>query len=337
MKADISVVIPVYNVEKYLERCLESVLNQTLQPTEVILVDDGSTDSCGEICDRYAELYPEFCVIHQENGGLSAARNTGIERAVGTYITFLDSDDFLHPLYLEILYENAEQYQCGISVCGYAMTRQDQLPEVDRKDNQPCIRSRREALWECCSLRKMNITVAWCKLYRRELFREIRYPAGRVYEDLATTHRVINLVDQIVVTPLKLYGYYLSESSITRKKYSLNNFQSENMAQDERLDFYRGLGEPKLYQRLAVSVQRNRIANYCKAVRYLPEAIQERQELYRKYQMLAGEVRRYPKNGTDRLLFFLFRFSPGLCARAFFPIYEKLDHMERQRRHKETL
>ncbi len=336
MKADISVVIPVYNVEKYLERCLDSVRSQTLTPREVILVDDGSTDRSGQICDRYGALCPNFQVIHQANGGLSAARNAGIERASGAYLTFLDSDDFLHPLYLEILYENAERHHGDVSVCGYAVTRKDRLPEADRQENRPEVRTSREALWECCALRKTNMTVAWCKLYRSELFRQVRYPVGRVYEDLATTHRVMALAERIVVTPLKLYGYYLSDSSITRKKYSLTNFSSENMAQDERLDFFRGLEDPELYQRLAVSVQRNRVANYCKAVRYLPEAVRERQELLRKYRALAGQVRRYPMGAADRALFWLFRLSPWLCARVFFPLYERADSMERRSRREDA-
>lgn len=332
MKADISVVIPVYNVEQYLERCLESVRHQTLQPEEVILVDDGSTDSSGQICDRYGEQFPYFQVIHQANGGLSAARNAGIERASGRYITFLDSDDFLHPLYLEILYQNAEENHCSISICGYAVTRGDMLPAVDRQENRPFVRSNLEVLEECCGLRKINATVAWCKLYRRELFQDVRYPVGRVYEDLATTHKVIYLSKRIVFTPLKLYGYYMSGTSITRRKYSLANFNSENMAQDERLDFFRQIGAPTLYQKLAVSVQRNRIANYCKAVRYLPEAKAERKTLRSKYHSLAGEVRGYPKGMADRLLFALFRISPWLCARVFFPIYEKADNLERRSR-----
>ena len=125
----ISVIVPVYRVEQYLDACIESILGQTFQDFELILVDDGSPDNCGEICDRYAGQDARIRVVHQENRGLSGARNTGTGLAEGKYITYIDSDDRIGPEYLEVLYNNAVEYRAQVSVCGYCLVWEHERAE----------------------------------------------------------------------------------------------------------------------------------------------------------------------------------------------------------------
>ena len=178
----ISVIVPIYKVEKYLHRCIDSVLAQTFTDFELILVDDGSPDNCGKICDEYAEKDNRIHVIHKENGGLSDARNAGIDWAFANsdseWITFIDSDDWIHPKYLETLYNAVKETGCEISICGYEETTGDS-PKVDDINLQAVIVSTEDFFCE----HNVNAVVAWGKLYKKELFREIRYPVGKLHED----------------------------------------------------------------------------------------------------------------------------------------------------------
>ena len=186
----ISVIVPVYKVEKYIHRCVDSILAQTFTDFELILVDDGSPDNCGKICDEYAEKDNRIHVIHKENGGLSDARNAGIDWAFANsdseWITFIDSDDWIHPKYLEALYNAVKETGCEISICGYEETTGDS-PKVDDINLQAVIVSTEDFFCE----HNVNAVVAWGKLYKKELFREIRYPVGKLHEDEFTTYKLL--------------------------------------------------------------------------------------------------------------------------------------------------
>ena len=132
----ISVIVPVYGVEKYLERCVGSILSQTFQDFELILIDDGSPDRCGEMCDRYAGQDARIRVVHQENRGLSGARNTGLGLAAGEYITYIDSDNRIEPKYLEVLYNNAVEFQAKVSVCAYGLEWEHKSRQGQNKQNE---------------------------------------------------------------------------------------------------------------------------------------------------------------------------------------------------------
>lgn len=210
MKDDlISIIVPVYKVEKYLEKCIESVLQQTYTNLQIILVDDGSPDNCGKICDEYAKKDSRIEVIHKVNGGLSDARNVGISKAKGRYIGFVDSDDYIKEDMYEILLNLIKEYDADVSICNL----------YDVIDGKEYIRNKEKGIQEYSRLDILkevlldkNIqSYAWNKLYKKELFDEIKYPIGKKYEDIGTTFYVFEKCNKIVVTSKPEY-YYLKRS-----------------------------------------------------------------------------------------------------------------------------
>lgn len=205
----ISIIIPVYKVEKYLEKCIESVLKQTYTNLQIILVDDGSPDNCGKICDEYAKKDPRIEVIHKVNGGLSDARNVGIAKAKGKYIGFVDSDDYIKEDMYEILINLIKEYDADVSICNlYDVI--DGKEYIRNNENGIQEYSRLEILKEVL-LDKNIQSYAWNKLYKKELFDEIKYPIGKKYEDIGTTFYVFEKCNKIVVTSEPEY-YYLKRS-----------------------------------------------------------------------------------------------------------------------------
>ena len=205
----ISIIIPVYKVEKYLEKCIESVLKQTYKNLQIILVDDGSPDSCGKICDEYAKKDVRIEVIHKENGGLSDARNVGISKAKGKYIGFVDSDDYIKNDMYEILYTLIKKYNADVSICNlYDVI--DEKEYIRNKENQIQEYNRIDILKEILLDRNIQ-SYAWNKLYKKELFDEIKYPVGKKYEDIGTTFYVLEKCKKVVVTGRPEY-YYLKRA-----------------------------------------------------------------------------------------------------------------------------
>lgn len=218
--ANISVIVPVYKVEAFLHRCVDSILSQTYADFELILVDDGSPDGCPDICDAYGAKDSRIHVIHQKNGGLSAARNTGIDwvfaNSDSRWIAFVDSDDWVHPRYLEILYCTAEETACKISACGFFRTTQEEIPEPE-DHGAVCM----EADDYYCGRMHDGVTaVAWNKLYHRSLLKRLRYPIGKLHEDEFTTYQAVYQAGKIGVTPVRLYAYYQNPEGIMRSEWS---------------------------------------------------------------------------------------------------------------------
>lgn len=215
----ISVIVPVYKVEKYINRCIDSILAQTFTDFEVILIDDGSPDTCGSICDEYATKDYRVHVIHQENGGLSAARNTGIDWAFANsdseWLTFIDSDDWVHQRYLEMLYLAACKYKVGVSICGYECTSGENLEVEENKSFPDCWKTE-----EYFVQYHTNAIVAWGKLYSKTSFQDIRYPVGRIHEDEFTTHKVLFKYPEVAVIPVPLYAYFVNPEGITKTQWN---------------------------------------------------------------------------------------------------------------------
>ena len=216
----ISVIVPVYNVEPYLRRCVDSILGQTFTDFELILVDDGSPDNCGEICDEYARRDARVHVIHQANGGLSAARNAGIDWAFANsdsaWLAFVDSDDWVHPEYLELLYRAVETDHTKISVCDYVET------DTVLPTGEPAPGTEIRDWDEFFMNRRIRAIVAWNKLYARELFVGLRYPVGRIHEDEFLTYKLLIRAERISYLPAALYYYYQNPQGITKSRFSLN-------------------------------------------------------------------------------------------------------------------
>ncbi|MDB2111176.1 glycosyltransferase family 2 protein [Clostridium paraputrificum] len=214
----ISIVVPVYNVEKYLEECLDSICKQTYSNIEIILVNDGSTDSSIEICEKYSELDKRISVLNKENGGLSDARNCGIKFAKGQYLIFVDSDDIISRDMVSYLYNLIKNTNSEVGICDPVHWFPDQeikfVEETVKK-----IFSSEDAIVEML-YQKSFLVSAWGKIYKKDLFTKITFPFGILFEDSAIMYRVFDSAKKIVYGNAKLYGYRHRENSITTKKFS---------------------------------------------------------------------------------------------------------------------
>ncbi len=213
----ISVIVPVYNVEQYLDQCLESIVSQTYPRLEILVVDDGSTDGSGDMCDRWAERDSRICVTHQPNGGLSAARNTALDRMSGEHVIMVDSDDVLHPDAAACLLSAMERHQADIVVGDHVIVDEKATPQwpdtVATDPDGDRAYSQSEALLAIFYQQGLTHS-AWARIYRASLFDGIRYPVGQLYEDLAVIYPLLKKCDKVVKIPQVVYGYRQRESSI---------------------------------------------------------------------------------------------------------------------------
>ncbi len=246
----ISVIVPVYKVEPYLSRCIDSILSQTFTDFELILIDDGSPDNCGRICDEYAKQDARVFVIHQENGGLSSARNAGIDWAFESsnsqWLTFIDSDDWIHPHYLELLHSAAITNNTDISVCEYTET--SEFYDFEYFDNTSTQKLSAEDLYVN---HHVTSVIACCKLYKKSCFQNIRYPLGKLHEDEFTTYKI--LFDTPFVSYINeiLYFYYTNPNSIVRGNWSPKRLDAIT-AYEEQIAFFRKNG----YKDVLIHVER---------------------------------------------------------------------------------
>ena len=314
----ISVIVPVYRVEKYLERCVKSILSQTYKNLEVILVDDGSPDQCPAICDACAEKDARVKVIHQENKGLSGARNAGIDAASGEYLAFVDSDDYVSPHFIEELYQLLQDTGCAIGQCRFSYVKGDGL--VEEGDSAFCI-YRGESLMEQLYGPEEKATcfvVAWNKLYRADLFKEtgIRYPEGRIHEDEATTYRLFHEAKKLAFLDRALYGYYTENGGSITSVFSAKRLQWLT-AHEERIAFFKKNGYEKLlpaaYRKLCDAC----ITFYFRCTEQVKDAEELKKELRKRLET-------YRANGAawiaalplkTRMGYELFSMSPGLYAK----------------------
>lgn len=244
----VSIIVPVYNVKSYVGECVESLCRQTYTNLEILLVDDGSTDGSGEVCDEYAGRDERIRVIHQANRGLSGARNMGLDDARGEYIAFVDSDDLVSTNYVETLYELLMKYEADIAACAYVKGTTEQLTDIREKvlslDNgkEICMPSVK-LLKQWHGKYKQQETVAWNKLYCREVWngrKKIRFPESRNHEDVLISHLVVQGAKTIVLTTEILYFYRIRKGSITlQTEYDREKVWQNLRAQRERMEFFR--------------------------------------------------------------------------------------------------
>lgn len=217
-KALISIIVPVYNTEKYLEKCLDSLINQSYPYLEIIVVDDGSTDNSFQICNKYTKLDSRIKVIHQKNKGLSAARNTGLQYVHGKYISFVDSDDYVTSDYIAYLYYLLTKYHADISVCSYTQeffSNQRKIYSFKKEESISSLEALNRLLYH------NNLPIcAWAKLYRKDLFNNVSYPIGKYFEDVETTIALTEKSTIIALGPQPKYNYVTREDSITNKNFN---------------------------------------------------------------------------------------------------------------------
>lgn len=215
--AEITIVVPVYNVEKYVAKCIDSLLAQTFTDLEILLVNDGSTDGSAKICEEYARKDSRIKVIHQENQGLSAARNTGIEHASGKFLGFIDSDDYIDEDMYEVLYNQLQENQADISVCGIYNEYADVVRRACPTDEFMVV-SQKEAMRLVLEANKISVN-AVNKLYKKEIFQELRYPVGKLSEDAHVILEILLQAKTIVISTVPKYHYIHRGNSITTSPY----------------------------------------------------------------------------------------------------------------------
>lgn len=239
----VSIVVPVYNVKPFLAKCIDSLLAQTHPSLEIILVDDGSTDGSEHICDSYVSE-SNVVVIHKKNGGLSSARNAGIDIAHGDYIGFVDSDDFVAPAMFRTLLEAAVTRNVPVATCGRFITNEDgQVSGTGFSLPDEKVFKKIEAMTEILSNGAIDVA-AWDKLYRRELFDEIRFPVGHINEDAAIIFHLLDGVDSLVHIGTPMYYYRKRHGSITKSGYKSNKIQALDHA--EAIDLFLCNSSPSL-------------------------------------------------------------------------------------------
>ena len=213
----ISVILPVYNIERYLPDCMEALSAQTYRNLEIILVDDGSRDNCGKMCDEYARGDERIVVYHKPNGGLSDARNYGIERARGEYITCIDPDDVVDPDYVEYLLTLLQKHGVRMSICQFREQCDGRIIAEHGKDGEEVL-SAHDCLERMLYHDGVD-TSAWAKLYHRDLFQTVRYPKGKLFEDIGTTYALMMQCDRIAVGSESKYVYRLRRDSIVNASF----------------------------------------------------------------------------------------------------------------------
>ncbi|SCY73125.1 glycosyltransferase [Butyrivibrio sp. INlla14] len=207
----ISVIVPIYNIESYVDKCIRSIINQTYLNLQIILVDDGSTDKSGIICDSYAELDNRIQVIHKANGGLSDARNYGMDVASGDYVAFVDGDDHIHPQMYEIMHNHIIVDDADVVTCWFEQFDEEKFGGPIEKDSISVeVLSGAEAIID---IERPHV-VAWNKLYKRSILKDIKYPVGKLHEDEFVVHKIFHKCKRIAVLDVPLYFYSIRQGSI---------------------------------------------------------------------------------------------------------------------------
>ncbi len=246
----VSIIIPIYNIEDYLDRSIGAAAGQTYENLEILLIDDGSTDHCPQMCDEWAAKDSRIKVVHQKNSGVSVSRNTGLRMASGDYILQLDSDDYMAPFTVEHLVNTAHEQDADLVICSFVRGAEDhycftqaQNPQVKMVDSTYALTQIYNGANDA-----LRYTVPWCKLYRKEVLDGVSYPAGKIFEDIYITHTIIDRCKKIALLEEVLFYYYRRENSIMNAVFS---FQKLDYLQAlvNRVQFFAERGMKDLHEK----------------------------------------------------------------------------------------
>ena len=285
----LSIIVPVYDVENYLQKCIDSILAQTFTDFELILVDDGSPDSCPALCDAAAAKDARIRVIHQKNGGLSAARNAGLDAARGAWIGFVDSDDYIAPEMYEAMYHAVQSTGADLALCDYV-----KVDETGALCTQTHVAVPQKSLTGRELLQKAywtTVQIAWNKLYHRTIFAQLRYPVGKLNEDFFVIPEICLNTQRAVVVPEVLYYYVQRGDSIMGKSRTLRHYDAAEAAQR----YWDCLVENEVYDALA-NAARFTMGSVSRVYRQLPPALRKAprsREMLRMQFEVVDRTRRY--------------------------------------------
>lgn len=339
MEPLISVILPIYKVEKYLCRAVDSVLAQTYSNLEIILVEDGSPDDCGRICDAYVRKDKRIQVIHKENGGLSDARNAGLDHMKGEYVVFVDSDDYIAPFFVEELFESLTETGADVSFSQYAVVKQEDNSE-EEKLRRPhraefptpqdlYVYDRKKLLlnmYDCNHPDATYFIVSWNKLYKASLWDGVRFPTGKIHEDEATTYRIFDKAKLGVYVKAPMYAYFSAPSSITRDTFSMKRLDWMDALSD-RILFFRETQEHDLVA-AALRARADGAIHYyyplCEHVKDVKEveAAKARLRFYIR-EALGADKKYHTLSAKTKAGYHLFLNNPGLYRRILGGLQEK--------------
>ena len=295
----VSIIVPIYKVERYLKDCVNSIINQTYKNLEIILIDDGSPDNCGKICDEYAKKDNRIKVIHKENGGLSSARNAGLDIATGEYISFIDSDDCVTYNFIEKLYRLCVDNDADIAECDFlkfenAEELKYNKPEMEIIEKYTSAEMQERMYFE----NSVRTVVVWNKLYKRHLYEKLRFPIGKINEDEFTTYKAFDKTNKkIIVSNDTLYFYRYNSNSIMGRKFNVKRLDALD-AYDERKEYYKKKNAEDLY-RITVEKYQKMLSEYYLLTKLYVE--NERIYLDNIYKKATENYKEYKKNNKDSI------------------------------------
>ncbi len=310
----ISVIVPIYKVEPYLDRCVQSIVSQTYERLEIILVDDGSPDNCGAMCDAWAEKDGRIKVVHKENGGLSDARNAGLEIATGALISFIDSDDAVEPTFLEELHQTLVEHEADVAECDIVFVDEDGKVLRQRGTAEVPVMDKMEALGRLVLEAGIYQTV-WNKLYRRSAMEGIPFEKGKYNEDDFWTYQVFDRIGKLAVVDRPLYNYLQRSGSIMGTAYSLKRLDGLE-ARFLRMEYLQKYGELAALTRQ--QLQLDCLYHYQCALRGLQG--QEKKTALTTIRKLMKSIPKVGRdeltlNGKYRIWLTMFKTMPALTAR----------------------
>lgn len=318
MKPKISIIVPIYNTGKYLNRCIDSILNQSFKDFELILVNDGSTDNSKKIIDEYAKNDRRIKVIHKKNGGQGSARNRGLDIAQGDYIGFVDSDDWIHKDMYKFMYAIAIQNNVAIVQVNNETTNlffddkcfEASKVKINRIDNVL------KKFSECNSFEILPFIFPVNKIYHRSIWSKLRYPEGKFAEDLRVVYKVYEQAKEMICIDYKFYYYYMSENSSTRSEFSINKLEDIE-AWEEILEFYKQ-NYPDIDRTNLNMIYCRRIRGYYFSINSNSKYKLQQKQLYQKFrEIFISCVKTKKHNWKEKSVDISFFISPKLCKYIF--------------------
>lgn len=285
----ISVIVPVYNAEPYLRTCLDSIIRQSYSNIEVLLMASTSSDNSVDICHEYSKRDQRFKVVHDGPSGPSRARNQGIDRSSGKYICFIDSDDYVTPDFIGSLHSLCLEHRCEIAQCGFVNVGPKDDGTADDGSPEVRIFSGVEMCYNLYNDMVIASEVPWSKMYERRLFDGVRYPEGKLHEDVATTYLLLYKAERVAVTGRIMYHYRQHENSITGSRFNRKRLDIIQF-QQERADFFRMKDEPLLHALALLSVSSTLVSHRHNVETYLPDSKDILREMKMKQLSTLGLV-----------------------------------------------